>query len=128
MSHITRVKTQMMDREFVLRALDDLSYQYEANDDVFIGGYLAPRQKVDIKVSRGFFRGPLGLRKSGRQFEVLASSDLVRRSLLTEFTHKLTQRYAYHAVREKLHAQGFNLVSEDLQQDGRLSIVLRRAV
>ncbi|MFM9087791.1 MAG: DUF1257 domain-containing protein, partial [Cyanobium sp.] len=37
-------------------------------------------------------------------------------------------RYAYHAAREALTAEGFALVEEEQQQDGSLHLVLRRAV
>ena len=127
MSHITRIKSQMVEREFVLRALDDLGCRYQTGNDVSIGGGLAPRRKVDIKVKRGWFRASIGLLKAGKHFEVLASADVTRRSWLVEFTRRLTQRYAYHAVREKLQAQGFELVTDEQREDGQLHLVLRRA-
>ena len=36
------------------------------------------------------------------------------------------QRYAYHATRAKLEAQGFDLVEETQEEGGRIHLRLRR--
>ena len=46
----------------------------------------------------------------------------------TTFLQEITRRYAYHAAREKLEAQGFSLVSEEVQEDEQIHLVLRRMV
>ena len=48
--------------------------------------------------------------------------DIKQDTLLSQ----LTQRYAYHAARVQLAQQGFDLVSETRESDGRLHLVLRR--
>ena len=55
MSHITRIKSQMVEKDLVLRALDDVGVRYVTGDGVSIGGWVSPRLKVDIKVKRGIF-------------------------------------------------------------------------
>ena len=125
MSHIARIKSKMVEQEYVLRGLDDLNYRYDVGD-LSIGGVLMGRQRVDIKVKFGLLRR-VGLRKQGSAFEALADSDLISRSRLTKFIEQLTQRYAYHAVRDRLDKQGFNLITEENQKDGQIRLVLRRA-
>jgi hypothetical protein len=125
MSHIAKIRSRMVVKDYVLRALDDLGYKYRVGS-LTIGGILAPRQKVDIKVAIGFLKS-VGLRKSGQHFTVLANSDTVSRGKLNQFNEQVSQRYSYHAIRDKLEQQGFDLVTEEKQPDGTLNLVLRRA-
>jgi hypothetical protein len=125
MSHIAQIKSRMVVKDYVLRALDDLGYKYRVGS-LTIGGILAPRQKVDIKVALGFLKS-IGLRKSGQHFAVLANSDTVSRAKLKKFNQQVTQRYSFHAICDKLEQQGFDLVTEEKQADGTLNLVLRRA-
>ena len=43
-----------------------------------------------------------------------------------QFLQQVSQRYAYHAARAKLEEQGFTLASEEVREDGRIHLVLRR--
>jgi hypothetical protein len=45
-----------------------------------------------------------------------------------QLVQQLTQRYAYQAARTKLAEQGFELVEEEQQKDGRIHLMLRRTV
>ena len=45
-----------------------------------------------------------------------------------DLTARLTQRYAYHTVKEKLVQQRFALVEEEVKQDKTIHLVLRRTV
>ena len=55
---------------------------------------------------------------------IISGYDLARHS--QQWLNRLTQRYAYHVARAKLEEQGFALVTEETQQDGRIHLVLRR--
>jgi hypothetical protein len=125
MSHFTRVKTKMVDKTFITQALDDLGYRWEEGK-LQMRGFLGERAGVEIKVhtpSKGY---EIGLRKSGEAYEIVADWYGVRGVRKDEFQLQLTERYAYHAARAKLMEQGFDLVSEATEQDGRLHLVLRR--
>ena len=126
MSHFTRIKTKMVNKEFITQALEDLGYSWEEGK-LQMRGFLGERAGVEIKVrtpSKGY---EIGLRKSGEAYEIMADWYGVRGVRKDEFQQQLTQRYAYHAARAKLMEQGFDLVSEATEQDGRLHLVLRRA-
>jgi hypothetical protein len=123
MSHVTRIKTQMVEKEFVLKALEDLGYRYEVGDLTLktAGGDTA---KVEIKVLlRMSF--DIGLRKTPQGYEIIADWWGVRGENQKDFTTKLVQRYAYHATRAKLETQGFSLV-EETNKDGQIHLTLRR--
>jgi hypothetical protein len=122
-SHITRIKTQIVEKEQLLRALDDLGYRYEEGDLVLnsVGG---EKTRVEIKVlMRMSF--DIGFRKTPQGYEIVADWWGVRGVNQKEFTTRLLQRYAYHTTRAKLEAQGFNLV-EETTHDGQIHLTLRR--
>jgi hypothetical protein len=124
MSHFTSIKTQMVEKEYVLRALQDLGYKYEVGT-FKLWGVGAGSTSVEIKVRTGFLSGAVGFRKSGKTYDVIADWFGVRIGR-AEFVRQVTQRYAYHAARAKLEEQGFAPVTEEKQKDGQIHLVLRR--
>jgi Protein of unknown function (DUF1257) len=125
MSHFTRIKTRMVVKEFVTQALDDLGYTWEEGN-LKMRGFLGERTGVEIKIRTPGKGYEIGLRKSGASYEIVADWYGVRGVRKDEFQQQLTQRYAYHAARARLMDQGFDLVSEETEQNGRLHLVLRR--
>lgn len=125
MSHFTRIKTRMVEQEYLTRALKDLGYACEEGD-VKIRGFGGRRTQVQIRVkSRGY---DIGFRKVGGAYEVVADWWGVRGVKQKQFIQQVSQRYAYHATRAKLEEQGFTLVSEEVQDGDRIHLVLRRMV
>ena len=125
MSHFTRIRTQMVEKKYLTQALKDLGYTYEEGD-VQIRGFAGGQTTAEIKVpteSRGY---DIGFRKAGDAYEIVADWWGVKGINQEQFQQQLTQRYAYHAARAKLEAQGFNLITEEVEQDGQIRLVLRR--
>ena len=120
MSHLTRIKTKMAEKEYLTQALEDLDYAWkEDNARLGFGG-----RRMDIKVkSRG---RSIRFRKAGNTYEVVADWWGVRGINRAQFLQQVTQRYAYHAARAKLEEQGFTLVNEEVQEGERIHLVLRR--
>jgi hypothetical protein len=125
MSHFTNVKTQMVEKEYLLKALQDLGYFCEVGT-FKLRSWEAGSTPVEIKLRTGFFSGAIGFRKQGTTYEVVADAWGARRVRKTDLVRQVTQRYAYHAARAKLEAQGFALVTEETRQDGQIHLVLRR--
>jgi len=124
MSHISRVKTQMVEREFLIQALKDLGYSYEEGD-LEIKGTGGKKALVAIKIKlRLSF--DIGFQKNGDAYEIVADWYGVRGMKKKDFTEKVMQRYAYIAARVKLEEQGFTLVSEEIGEKGKIHLVLRR--
>jgi hypothetical protein len=123
MSHISIIKTQMVDKTLVLQVLADLGYKYEEGR-FDIEGLGAKKTKVSIKIiSR--YGNDIGLRKNKGAYEIVADWWGVLRTNEKEFSDRLNQRYAYLAVKTKLEEQGFSLASEE-NKDGKIHLVLRR--
>lgn len=125
MSHISRIKTQMVEREFLLKAISDLGYAFEEGE-LEIGGFGTARAQVEIKIPLRL-SGDIGFRNTPTGYEVVADWWGVRGVKREEFTNTLLQRYAYHATRARLEAQGFTLVEEATTETGQIRLVLRRA-
>jgi len=68
----------------------------------------------------------IGFHKSGDSYEVVADWWGIRQIHRDEFLRQLSQRYAYQVARAKLEDQGFELVSEEVEQKGRIHLTLRR--
>jgi hypothetical protein len=127
MSHFSRIKTQMVEREFLERALTDLGYTVEVGP-VKVRGFAGKRTDADLKIPTRNSSYEIGFRKDGSAYEVVADWWGIRGIKQGQFVQQVTQRYAYHAARAKLEEQGFTLVTDEQQKDGRIHLVLRRMV
>ncbi|MBI4663159.1 MAG: DUF1257 domain-containing protein [Verrucomicrobia bacterium] len=125
MSHFTTIKTQMTEKEPLLKALEDLGYTPQ-DGAVEIRGYLGNRTAVEIKVPTKNPEYDIGFHQLGGTYQCVADWYGLREIDQQKFIEQLTQRYAYHAARAKLEAQGFTVASEEVHEDGRIHLVLRR--
>ncbi len=124
MSHFSRIKTQFKELKYLEKAIKDLGYTYQEGEQE-IGGFGRQKTRVDIRIPLPLSYD-IGLRRSGDNYEIIADWFGVRGITREDFTNKLTQRYAYHATRDKMEQQGFNLVEEKIEGTGEIRIVLRR--
>lgn len=125
MSHFTRVRTTLAEREHLLAALDDLGHAHEEGA-VEIRGYQGNRTTVEIKVPTANAGYDVGFVRTGGAYEMVADWWGIRDIDRDELVAALTRRYAYHATKATLEREGFGLVSEETEVDGRVHLVLRR--
>lgn len=127
MSHFTTIKTQIVDKEYLKLALTDLGIVYQEGN-VQISGYSGNRTGVELKIPTKNTGYDIGFRKSGNVYEVVADWWGIKDITQEQFVQPINQRYAYHAAKSKLSEQGFSLVTEEVQEQGRIHLVLRRMV
>ncbi|MBE9202490.1 DUF1257 domain-containing protein [Synechocystis salina LEGE 06099] len=127
MSHFTTLKTQIVDKTYLKQALDDLGHSYQEGN-LQINGYQGNKTTAEIKVLTQNPQYDIGFRKNGEAYEVVADWWGVKCINQNTFMEKVNQRYAYHAATGKLAEQGFALVSEEVEDTGRIHLVLRRAI
>jgi|MudIll2142460700_1097286.scaffolds.fasta_scaffold1010069_2 hypothetical protein len=125
MSHFTRLKTQIVEKEYLLKALKDLGYQAEEGE-LYVHAVGQSKQQVEIKVHLGLLGREVGFRKSGDTYDIIADWWGLRGNTRQEFQDKLAQRYAYHAAIARLQEQGFALVTDETQENGQVHLTLRR--
>ncbi len=124
MSHFSRVRTKMVEADFITQALSDLGYEWERGE-VQVRGFGGAKRQADIRVCMAL-SAEIGFIQTPQGYDLVADWSMVRDISRERFTNQVTQRYAYHAARSQLEQQGFNLVSEETQADGQVRLVLRR--
>ncbi len=124
MSHFSRIRTQIVEKEHLLQAIKDLGFNCQEGD-LKVAGFARQQVPVDI-IIRLPLSYDIGFRKNGEFYEIVTDWFGVRGIKREEFTSKLTQRYAYHVTRAKLESQGFTLVEEQVQETGQIRLLLRR--
>lgn len=115
MSHITRIRTQMVEQEYLLRALEDLNFAYRLERE--------GRVRVELPAVLGTHT--MTFEKRGDAYECVGDWWGVRVNQ-REFLNAVAQRYAYHATLAKLTEQGFAVASEQKDASGRIHLLLRR--
>ena len=131
MSHFTTIKTQFVVAEPLKQALADARAEFnlgEVRENALVRGYHGSTTRADLVVSTQNQGYDLGFRKQGETYELVADWYGIKDINQGALTAKLTQRYAYHTVKEKLDQQGFSLVEEEVKQDKTIHLVLRRTV
>lgn len=131
MSHFTTIKTKFAALEPLQRALADLRAEFglgEVRLNDVVKGYSGNTTRADVVVATRNAGYDLGFRKEGDTYSLVADQFGIHDFKLDQITARLTQRYAYHAVKQKLDQQGFSLVEEEVKQDKTIHLVLRRAV
>jgi hypothetical protein len=130
MSHYSRVKTQFRHREALITCLKNLGYDVET--DTVIKGHHGEHE-VDIAVRKvkgcgvGFVKSPDGTYDMVADWWGVAGSD--ERKMTQELAAQagaIQKEYARKMVLEQAALDGFEVVSQNEEQDGTLRIVVRR--
>ncbi len=125
MSHFTRLQTRLVEPDYLQQALRDLGHEVRQGP-VEVQGYLGTRTAVDFLIPSGTRGFDIGFRQGADGHEVVADWWGIKNLEQEVFLQKLTQRYAYHAVRAQLEKQGFALVDEEQTAEAGLRLTLRR--
>ena len=113
MSQIVRIrKTKLKDKEMLSQALTDLGYKIR---------FARFQDKIRIIGMR------ISFVKTNEFYDMVYvnQGDLNSKN---EFLNQVNQRYIYNITVTKLEQQGFSMASEQTEKDGRIHLVLRRAV
>ncbi len=133
MSHFTVLKTQIVEIDGLVQALADLKFE---NVEVHataqhLSGYQGDRrsQTAEVIIRRkyvGRASNDIGFKRNTQGMFNAIISEYDRPKYSGKWLNRLMQRYAYHTTKSKLKEQGFELVTEETQQDERIHLVLRR--
>ena len=121
MSHFTRVRTQLRNIETVKKALEDLGYKVEEGT---VRGYAGQQANAELVV-RLDGKFDMGFRREGSNVVMVADFWGLRINR-EEFLQKLAQRYAYVTIVEQAEQTGFQMMTEEVQQDGSIRLVMQR--
>jgi hypothetical protein len=128
-SHFSRIKTALRDRELLTATLEELGYE------VIEGGTVKGRQglrQVDLSVRTrsgngiGFIRDPDGSYTLVADWYGIGRKDQKILERVKSTISKVQRRYAERIVLAKTGEQGFSLVERNEEPDGTIRILVRR--
>jgi hypothetical protein len=121
MSHFTRIRTKLTDIHTVQKALEELGYTVQSGR---VRGYRGQEAQADlvVKTDSGY---DIGFRYEGSTVVMVADLWGLRINR-DEFLNKVAQKYAYITVVEQAKEQGWQMATEENQEDGSIRLVLQR--
>lgn len=136
MSHLTRIRTKIADRDMLVAALRKLGYDV-IEGPTTVRDVLLDTRPVDLKISLPQEGREIGFALENGSYTIVAdwwrvsetSGDRLKRQLqeeIEEATHRVRQQYAVTATKEKLAEQGFDVVEESTEESGEVRLLLRR--
>ena len=127
MSHFSTIKTQLKDKEPLIKALNNLGYMIN-QEEKFIKGYKGKFTAVDISMNLpGNTKVGFKLDNNSNTYELVTDLDLWKFELPVErFISKVTQMYAYETIISKTKKDGYQIVEQKNQNDGSIELVLTK--
>lgn len=125
MSHISVIKTHLKNREFLIRALEELGYRVVEGDNLSVQANNRKKQ-VDFLIEIPY-SDPIGFRDSKNGYQIVADWFKVLTDRNT-FRNQLVQKYTYLYLKSELDKQGFEISHEDMSEKNQIHLVVRRTV
>ncbi|MBN1699168.1 MAG: DUF1257 domain-containing protein [Spirochaetales bacterium] len=132
MSHFTRVKTQIRDLCTFKEALKELDIEFtEAGEtqDVTITGWQGKKEKVlmELKTGSSYSVGLVENKEGSYEFVadwwgVETYTGITRE----DYINKLTQKYAYCTVMDRIKDKGYDIVKEEVDGKQNIRILIRK--
>lgn len=125
MSHFSQIKTQIRTLPALESALSDLGYDWTSGPET-VKGYKGKEQTADLVITQANGYG-IGFAWNGSEYALVTDLEFWQQAWTVEqFLHKVTQRYAYHAVVNASADQGFQVTEQTQAADGTIRLVVQR--
>ena len=127
MSHFSTIKTQLKDKEPLIKALNNLGYIIN-QEEKFVKGYKGKFTAVDISMNLpGDTKVGFKWDNNSNVYELVTDLDLWKFEIPVErFISKVTQMYAYETIISKTKDDGYQIVDQKNQNDGSIELVLTK--
>jgi len=127
MSHFSTIKTQLKEEEPLIKALINLGYTIN-QDDNFVKGYRGKFTAVDISMNLpGDTKVGFKWDNNSNTYELVTDLDLWKFEIPVErFISKVTQMYAYQTIISKTKEDGYQIVEQKNKNDGSIELVLTK--
>jgi hypothetical protein len=133
MSHFTTIKTRIENLDRLKTVLSELDYTYveqTGSTKVLIKGWNRAQEEVILSIKTGcsYDIGVIVNQEEGTLgfvadwWGVETGTGISQ----TEFIDRITQKYAYSTIMEKIKAKGYDIVSEKTDETQSIRIVVRK--
>jgi len=131
MSHFSTIKTTFVSKDHLKKALQDVTNEFglgNIRENAMVGGYGGSATRADIVAGTRNKGYDIGFRSENGAYGLVADWYGIKDIDKDSLTNRLSQRYAYHAVKEKLEEKGFSFVEEEVTEENTIHLRVRRAV
>ncbi len=124
MSHFTKVRIELREKEQIKKALQELGYRVK--EDAILEGYGQSRTKVEILAEKS--EVTFGLNSQNKVYELVADWYLNKESQDTVISG-LKQQYAFVCVKEKVEKMyGYRIENVTKEKDGNIRIMVENCL
>ena len=120
MSHFTKLRTKMIDKECLVKTLKNLNYNVEENSTIKGYGGRTHKGEIVIKTRRGY---DIGFVKSTRNssYEIIAdwygAANAIGKKSQADFLKEVVKEYAVTKVLQEIRKKGYRLKSRQFIED-----------
>ena len=127
MSHFSTIKTELKEKEPLIKALDSLGYPIN-QEEKFIKGYRGKFTAVDLSINlSGDAKVGFKWNNNSNAYELVTDLDLWKLEIPVErFISKVTQMYAYNTIIKKTSEDGYQIVEQTNKNDGSIELVVTK--
>jgi hypothetical protein len=132
MSHFTTVKTKIENLGRLKTVLTDLNLSYvepSASVKLLINGWNKSQEEVILKIKTGCKYDVGVIANENGSLDLVADWWGVETGTgisQEDFIGRITQKYAYSTIMEKIRAKGYDVVSEGTDENQSIRIVVRK--
>ena len=125
MSHLTTVKTEILDLDILKRTISDLGFNMKEGD--WHIGHDGQIEDIDLSV-RIAPHSDLLFKKGahGKGYVITADVETPNREKTRRFIQMIQQEYAYRKVLHETRKRGFSLVQEERVKAGVIKLILKK--
>ena len=125
MSHFSKIKTKLYDRNILKKSLSDLKLEWTEQNQQIVGYQKQTHDaEIIVKQSNNY---DIGFKWNGVEYELV--TDLMfwaQPYSVDKFLNQINQRYAYNSIVQVSERQNFNFPQSENSQDGSIRVLLTR--
>nr|YP_010393386.1 hypothetical chloroplast RF35 [Gephyrocapsa oceanica]YP_010393496.1 hypothetical chloroplast RF35 [Gephyrocapsa muellerae]YP_010393606.1 hypothetical chloroplast RF35 [Gephyrocapsa ericsonii]YP_010393716.1 hypothetical chloroplast RF35 [Gephyrocapsa parvula]YP_277333.1 Ycf35 [Emiliania huxleyi]AAX13832.1 hypothetical chloroplast RF35 [Emiliania huxleyi]AEI29495.1 hypothetical chloroplast RF35 [Emiliania huxleyi]UPY81602.1 hypothetical chloroplast RF35 [Emiliania huxleyi]UPY82395.1 hypoth len=125
MSHFSKIKTKLYDRNILKKSLSDLKLEWTEQNQQIVGYQKQTHDaEIIVKQSNNY---DIGFKWNGVEYELV--TDLMfwaQPYSVDKFLNQINQRYAYNSIVQVSERENFNFTQSENSQDGSIRVLLTR--
>ncbi len=133
MSHLTKVKSKIKNLNMLKQSLNEIKMKFvESNihNKLKIKAWNKKNEDILLEIKTGCsYSVGVVLNEENNTYEFVADwwgVETYTGIIKEDFVNKITQKYAYNNVMDKIKDKGYELVTEEIDENKNIRIVLRR--